>query len=375
MPDDTTPTVLHFVGASLDVGGTLSYVRSLAPFNGVKNILIVQEGFEQTREPHLKLLRIEPGEFNSIDSPGAFWDSLKQVVWLRRKLTRRPDLIFHGHTRGGVLIGLILSLLGYRNVVVSILNNGRHRWFYRLVYQVMRDRMIFMCPAIKRHYGLPADNWRDCIPGTVTTAFRPPKPGRTQPPFFNEQSDRVLVLGGCGIVVEWKGWEIILEALGHLSTDLRSRVKFIHVGDPLDEAISLEYADKLRGLVEQHQLGDIVEFRGHQNDLNDFYAEIDMLVHPARNEPFGLVVVEALFAATPVLASDSVGAADLINPPKNGLTFPTDDSRALATIIAQLLRGEEKFPTVDRHSLRPLEPDYQGARWAEVYARLKSMPV
>ncbi len=375
MPNDETPTVLHFVGAGHDVGGTLSYVRSLAPHNGVKNILIVQRGFEQTRRPFMKLLRIRKGQYSSIDSPGALFDALKQLPWLRKKLTRRPDLIFHGHSRSGVLIGMMLALLGYRNVVVTINNNGSQRWFYRLAYHILQHRMIFLCPSNKRHYGLPADSWRDCIPGTVTNAFRRPRPGRTRPPFFNEESGRVLVLGGCGLVVEWKAWEVILEALGCLSDDLRKRVRFVHVGDPLDEAISLEYAAKLRGLVEQHGLQDVVEWRGHQNDLNNFYAEIDLLVHPARNEPYGLVVVEALFAATPVLSSDSVGAADLIKPPENGLVFPSDDSRALANIIEQLLRGEIRFPHVERQSLRPLEPDYLGARWAEVYAKLKELPM
>lgn len=375
MPDDVTPTVLHFVGAGLDVGGTLSYVRSLSPYNGVRNILIVQEGFRQTRRPFLKLLRIAPGEYSTVDSPGSFWDCLKQLFWLRHKLTRRPDLIFHAHSRGGHLIALLLALLGYRNVVLTVHKNGSQRWFYRMAHLVLNERMTFLCPANKRYHGLPADNWRDCIPGTVTKVFRRLKPGNSQPPFFNETSNRTLVLGGCGIIAAGKRWEIVLEALGRLPADLRQRVKFIHVGDPLEEAISQEYAGKLRALVKQHQLEDIVEWRGQRNDLNTFYAEIDLLVHPAHNDPFGIVVVESLFAATPVLASDTVGAADLIRPPENGLKFPANDANALAGVITQLLRGEIKFPIVNRMSLRPLEPDYLGARWAEVYGRLRSMPV
>lgn len=372
MAKERTPTVMHFVGTGLDVGGTLSYIRSLTPQNGVRNVLIVQQGFEQTRRPFMKLLRIEPGEYGSLVDPGAVWDSLKQIVWLRRKLSRRTDLIFHGHSRGGVLIGLVLSLLGYRNVVVTIHINGNHRWFYRLGHKIMRERMVFLCPAMKRYYGLPAENWRDCIPGSVPPAMH--RPGKTQSPFFHEQADRPLVLGGCGIVVEWKRWEIILEALGLLTPELRQRVRFIHVGDPLDEAISQEYSQKLRDLCERHKLQGIVQWRGHQNDLSEFFSEIDMLAHPAENEPFGLAVVEALFAATPVIASDSVGASDLIDPPENGLLFPTNDASALAAKLTQLLTGEIKFPQVRRQSLRPLEPDYLGARWAEVYARLEEIP-
>ncbi|GHC04341.1 glycosyltransferase family 4 protein [Cerasicoccus arenae] len=367
MHDINAPTVLHFVGAGRDVGGTLSYVRSLTRQNGARNVLIVQKGFTQTREPYMRLLKIKEGDYGSLVSPMAALDSLKQIFWLRRKLGRHPRRIFHGHSRGGVLIGIVLALLGYKNVVVTIHINGSQRWFYQLGHRILKDRMIFLCPAMKRYYGLSADNWRDCIPGSVTPKMR--RPGKTNPPFFGPQSEQKLTLGGCGIVVAWKRWEIILEALGMLSRDLRSRVRFVHVGDPLDEAISKEYAQRLRNLVTQHQLEDIVEWRGHQNDLNDFYSEIDLLVHPAENEPFGLSVVEALFAGTPVLASDSVGAADLLKK-ENGLTFPTNDARALASVIASILSGETPFPRVNRQSLRPLEPDYLGARWAEIYARL-----
>ncbi|WP_269542451.1 glycosyltransferase [Cerasicoccus fimbriatus] len=368
MHDDRGPTVLHFVGAARDVGGTLSYIRSVTRQNGARNILIAQKGFQQTRAPHMKLLRIEEGDYSSLVSPKAVFDSLKQVIWLRRKLVRERSLIFHGHSRGGVLIGITLALLGHQKTVVTIHSNGSHKWFYRLAHRIMADRMIFLCPSMKRYYGLPADNWRDCIPGSVTPIHR--RPGKTKPPFFGPGSQRNLTLGGCGIIAEWKRWEIILEALGLLPDELRTRVKFIHIGDPLDEAISRDYAQKLRSLVEQHKLENIVEWRGHQNDVNDFFSEIDLLVHPAENDPFGMAVVESLFAGAPVLASDSVGAADLIKPPENGLTFPTNDARQLAGIITQLVNGERDFPYVNRKTLRPLEPDYLNARWAEVYVKL-----
>lgn len=368
----SAPTVLHFVGAGRDVGGTLSYVRSLSRHNGARNILIVQKGFDQTRKPAMRLLCIPEGDYGSLLSPSAIWDNLRCLPWLRGVLGRRHDVIFHGHSRGGVLLAIALVLLGYRNVVASIHINSHHRWFYRLGYWIMRDRMIFLCPQMKRYYGLPAENWRQCIPGSVTPGLR--RRGKTQPPFFGDKSERILTLGGCGIIVEWKRWEIILDAIGALSLDLRYRVRFIHVGDPLDEAISQDYAQSLRDRVRAHQLDGIVEFRGHQNDLNEFFAEIDLLVHPAENEPFGLALVESLFAGTPVLASDTVGAGDLIRPPENGLIFPTNDAKALASQITRLLSGADRFPRVNRASLRPLEPDYLGARWAEIYGSLRQLP-
>jgi len=366
------PTVLHFVGAGLDVGGVLPYIRSLAPYNGARNILVVQTGFIQKRRPFLPLLRIPEGDYQSVLSPTAIWSSLRHVFWLRRKLARRPDLIFHGHSRGGVLIGISLVLLGYRNVVVTIHHNDSRRYFFRLAHRVLGQRMIFLCPAMKRHYGLVGDNWRDCIPGSVPITLQRNRPQTAGP--FGPRSRANLTLGGCGLVVKWKRWEMVLEAIGQLPTDLRSRVKFCHVGDPLEEAISLEYAESLRTLVRRHGLDNQVAWRGHQNDLNAFFEDIDVLVHPACNEPLGLAVIESLFSGVPVLASESVGAVDLFQDGSNGLTFPEDDVSALSALIRQILTGKRPLPKVDRQSLRPLYPDYLGARWAEVYARLSIEP-
>ncbi|HXH72017.1 MAG TPA: glycosyltransferase family 4 protein [Mariprofundaceae bacterium] len=43
-------------------------------------------------------------------------------------------------------------------------------------------------------------------------------------------------------------------------------------------------------------------------DVRDFYQGIDLLIHPARMEPFGMVITEAMSAGVPVLVSDQCGA-------------------------------------------------------------------
>jgi len=367
-----TPTVLHFVGASLDVGGVLSYVRSLAAYNGAHNVLVVQKGFEQKRQPFLPLIHVSEGDYQSLFPPIAVWDSLRHVFWLRRRLSRRAGLILHGHSRGGVLLSLVMVLLGYRNVVVTIHHNGGQRWFFRFAHRFLEGRMYFLCPAMKRYYGLPGDNWRDCIPGSVAPALKRNRPQTAGP--FGPKSKSELVLGGCGLITEWKRWETVLEAIGRLEPALRRRVSFLHVGDTLEQAIPRRYAERLREMVANLHLEEQVEWRGYQNDLNDFFDEIDLLVHPAHNEPLGLAVIEALFAGTPVLASESVGAVDLFQDDANGIALPDGDADAWAKVLAQILRGERRLPSVDQQSLRPLHPDYLGARWAEVYARLQEEP-
>lgn len=68
-----------------------------------------------------------------------------------------------------------------------------------------------------------------------------------------------------------------------------------------------------------------------------------MLVLPSLEEAFGLVVPQALNCGVPCIVSDRVGAADLIQPQRNGSIFPTGDSAALAREITWWLKNPGRF--------------------------------
>ena len=53
------------------------------------------------------------------------------------------------------------------------------------------------------------------------------------------------------------------------------------------------------------------------------YAQMDLLLHPARAEPYGMVVAEAMAAAVPVVISDRCGIAPEVSP-QAGSVLPLD---------------------------------------------------
>ena len=73
-------------------------------------------------------------------------------------------------------------------------------------------------------------------------------------------------------------------------------------GFPIDEPIGIS-GDEL-------MFADIL---GHVGRKEDFYEKIDILVHPARREAFGMVVAESLSIGIPVLCSKETGASNLLN--------------------------------------------------------------
>ncbi|HWP52768.1 MAG TPA: glycosyltransferase family 4 protein, partial [Pyrinomonadaceae bacterium] len=64
---------------------------------------------------------------------------------------------------------------------------------------------------------------------------------------------------------------------------------------------------------------------------------LDLFVSPARSEPFGLSIVEAMAAGVPVIATASEGAREIIDEDDSGRLVPIGDVEALASAIADLL--------------------------------------
>ena len=63
-------------------------------------------------------------------------------------------------------------------------------------------------------------------------------------------------------------------------------------------------------------------------------------MHPARSEGLGLVVLEALAAAVPVIASRAGGLVDAVDDERTGLLVPPDDAPALAGALLRVLENE-----------------------------------
>ena len=103
-----------------------------------------------------------------------------------------------------------------------------------------------------------------------------------------------------------KGPDILMEAIPSI-LHFHNNAKFVFAGD-----------GDMRGQVEQraHQLGvaHATRFLGHQSSwaLTDLFKATDCVCVPSRNEPFGIVILEAWSAGKPVVASVNGGPSEII---------------------------------------------------------------
>lgn len=358
-----TPTVLHYSGADNDGGGIVSVVRALAASGRFACVLGVSPGFKQRRVPPLSTLSF-PRVTAEIIGVKTWWRTWAVAREVRAWLAADPTRIFHAHSRAGLLVALHLTTAGEPRVVASVHCYGRQRWFYRHAQRRLGHRLFWLSPAMKRHYEIPGEGWAQCIPGSVTEP--PAATGRPRP-----RAGAPLSLGGVGLLVAWKGWHDVLEALAALPAHVRDQVSFRHIGSPDTTAASQAYARQLYERTAALGLQDRVTWLGEQPNSEGFLGTVDALVLPSRSEPLSMALLEALRAGVPVLAADSGGPLDLLQPGETGWFFRTGD-------VADLTRSITTLATTDAldrvvitpDTIRPFTAPVIAARWAEVYAGL-----
>ncbi|PFA99194.1 hypothetical protein CN383_16210 [Priestia megaterium] len=104
--------------------------------------------------------------------------------------------------------------------------------------------------------------------------------------------------------------------------------------------------------------------------LNEFYSNSDIFVLPSLSDAFGLVVLEALGAGLPVLLSENVGAADLIQDGKEGYIVPIRDAEAIYSKLFYLFNNRGEIEKMRNHCVQTSSLynwDYYMKKLNEVY--------
>lgn len=138
-----------------------------------------------------------------------------------------------------------------------------------------------------------------------------------------------------GLITKNKGQHLLVEALLLLAKE-NMEFKCTITGTGPEEPY-------LRERVHQLDLDVRVTFTGVVSDLelNSIKARSDVLVAPGLEEPWGIRVNEALLCGTPVIASDGVGASELIRSSGAGRVFTSGSVDSLANALRQMLKKGE----------------------------------
>jgi glycosyltransferase involved in cell wall biosynthesis len=156
-----------------------------------------------------------------------------------------------------------------------------------------------------------------------------------------EDSRIVLFVGRLNMV---KGIDTIYEALKGI---LASENLFLLYAGGEEDAESFfpdgqGIADRIRSLSVEDKVDRRILFLGHRQDVPRIMASSDLLVHPARSEAYGLVLVEAMAAGLPLVASDVGGIPEVLAGTESILIQP-EDAESLRQAVMETLARTAQF--------------------------------
>ena len=134
-------------------------------------------------------------------------------------------------------------------------------------------------------------------------------------------------------LIESKGFDLLLAAVRCLSQTERGRVKLLIVGSGPEK-------DRLEAMAKQSTLGALVRFEPWMEfvDFCGCIAAADLVVHPARSDPFGGISLTAVGLGVPVIGSRQSGSAvELVEDGVNGFLYDATDTKTLAERMGRLM--------------------------------------
>lgn len=403
-PGSCPPTVL-FLDNSSTFGGAIVSLKDLIHGLDERNVRSVvvsgqspgrlDEAFPRAdtvsvdiRLPHqhptllLERMRREPLGSKSLQSLGlklaaAEWH-LRHTIPLALKYVRiglrcGADLVHLNNVVGGQLDGVLAAtLLGVPCVAHARGFQGPGPGLRMLIGRV--DHHLAISSAIARNLeeiGVPRDAISIVPDGIDVERFARPRDTAGIRRELGIPAN-APAFGLFGRIMRWKGTREFVSAASRVLRALPS-ARALVVGDVSDGHRT--YLEEVRNAAADTGVGDRILFTGYRDDVAPIMQALDLVVHTSiEPEPFGLVLAEAMAAATPVVAADRGGPLDIVEDGRTGVLVDPRDTDALASAILDLLEQPDRARKMGLAGREHARERYNRERYVEdvlkVYTRI-----
>lgn len=141
-----------------------------------------------------------------------------------------------------------------------------------------------------------------------------------------------------------KALEVLVQAFVHIREELPGYQLMI-------AGRSGPELERIRALIEREGLGDdiCIWIDVPHSTVSRMMRDASLFVLPSREEPFGVVLLEAGLARLPVVATRVGGVPEIISSSDYGVLVPADDAHALARGMLQLLNDADLSTKLGEH--------------------------
>jgi glycosyltransferase involved in cell wall biosynthesis len=274
-------------------------------------------------------LRVEIVEAGRVRNVGRLATTIARLAALFR--ARRPDVILNWATKTQLYGSPAAVLAGMRDRVIWWQHAIAGRHWLDLGANLLPARAIavYSTAAAEAQERLWPHRRTIVIPAGAT-----PLGDRASAAPLQLPRD-VPVVGIVGRLQSWKGQDRLLRAQALLREHGHPLQLVIVGGDSY--GLSPEYAASLPELVSRLGLDGSVTLVGEVADAMPYIEQFDILVNASDPEPFGIVLLEAMAAAVPVVAVDAGGPRDIVEHARTGMLARSGEPADLAAALEPLL--------------------------------------
>ena len=259
-------------------------------------------------------------------------------------IARRSDII-HAHWSLSGIAGTIAGKLLHKPVVVmlhhgkaSVRSDLATRFAAKTANCILCNSQYTLSKLLQAQKTKMA---RVISPGVDVDRFNP-QVDKTL--FFSREREipqnRPLVLA-LGRLIEWKGFQYLIDAMGMIKTD---PLPYLLIGGRGPLRKKFEQQVRQKGLEDRVRIVDHIPFEF----IHHYYRAADVFVLPSiidkagNTEGLGVVLLEALACGIPCVASQVGGITDIVQDGKNGFLVEPQNPVALAGKITELL-GDDRL--------------------------------
>jgi glycosyltransferase involved in cell wall biosynthesis len=269
------------------------------------------------------------------------YDPSFPVKILRVLAAERPDIVHSHLPRADMTTGVAGRLTGSPAWIVSVhgLHDARATWSGRSWMPLVRrlwagaDRIIAISEAVKswlvRDQAIPAARVSVVHYGIEVKRFASPAHTLRRAWGFTDEP----LVGSIGRLDPRKGHDRVIRAMERVRRHVPRAALVIAGHDPG------HYRGDLEQIAASLGLGQAVRLVGFERNIPAFLASVDVFAFASDSEGFGQVIVEAMAAAKPVVASHMAPFTEIVADGETGVLVTPGDTERLAEAVVRLLRN------------------------------------
>ncbi|NRA36994.1 MAG: glycosyltransferase [Planctomycetes bacterium] len=332
--------------------------KALAQSADIDSCLLAREGEELAQRSLAAGLSVRP-----LSLGGSF--DLRAAWRLRRWLVQEQVDILHvhaSHAHNLALLatwGLRCKLLVTRRVAFPL----KKKWLSQFKYG-RADAVVAISQAVRSAIlvnGLAINKLEIIADGVDADLTANISEGEVSPALRAEHSiaEDVCLLLCVAAMTEEKGHSNLLDAFAQLPDELKPTHLLLAGDGPLSDA--------LKQRAQELSMSDRVHFLGFRDDVPSLMKAADIFVVPSLSEGLGTVIMDAFFAALPVIASDAGGIPELIDDNENARLYPAQDPVALAKVLSELIVDREQQQSFAAAALQKARKQFAYQHMAQSY--------